>query len=133
MEIKIQRVQYMPKELASGILYVSEEFDIAMHLCACGCGSKIRTPLGVTEWRVEETKDGVTLYPSVGNWQQKCQSHYWIHGGKVFWAESWSKEKVAAGRKREGQRRQVYYDSIYGSDNSSYAQKVWSWWKSLFD
>ncbi|MDE1152229.1 MAG: DUF6527 family protein [Micavibrio sp.] len=133
MEIKIQRVQYMPKELTSGILYVSEEFDIAMHLCACGCGSKIRTPLGVTEWRVEETKDGVTLYPSVGNWQQKCQSHYWIHGGEVLWAEPWSKEKIAAGQKREGQRRQVYYDSMYGSNNTSYVQKVWAWWKSLFD
>lgn len=61
MQFEMRRVRYMPKELRPGILYVSEEFDIAMHLCACGCGSKIKTPLGVTEWSAEDTKTGPTL------------------------------------------------------------------------
>ena len=69
MKIELQRVQYMPKELKQGVLYVSEEFGAAAHLCACGCGSKIRTPLGPTEWAFEETDNGPTLCPSVGNWQ----------------------------------------------------------------
>ena len=42
MKIKLQRVQYMPKDLKPGVLYVSEQFGAAAHLCACGCGSKIR-------------------------------------------------------------------------------------------
>src|SRR5271165_7625051 len=70
MKVEMQRVHYMPKELNPGVLYVSEEFDIAMHLCACGCGSKVKTPLGPTEWSVEETKSGPSLRPSIGNWQQ---------------------------------------------------------------
>jgi len=82
MTIALQRVHYMPKELKPGILYVSEEFGIAAHLCPCGCGSKIRTPLGPTEWSVEATNSGPSLRPSVGNWQQACQSHYWIDRAK---------------------------------------------------
>lgn len=54
--MELQRVHYMPKDLKPGILYVSEEFGAAAHLCACGCGMKVSTPLGPTEWSVEETK-----------------------------------------------------------------------------
>ena len=93
MNFEMQRVHYMPKELRPGVLYVSEEFDIAMHLCACGCGSKVKTPLGPTEWSVEETKSGPSLRPSVGNWQQACQSHYWINRGEVRWAPGRSTKK----------------------------------------
>jgi hypothetical protein len=76
MRFVLQRVRYMPKELQPGVLYVSEEFLTAAHLCACGCGAKIRTPLGPAEWSVEEAPQGPTLWPSVGNWQQGCRSHY---------------------------------------------------------
>ena len=105
MRFQLQRVQYMPKELKAGVLYVSEEFDIAMHLCPCGCGSKVKTPLGPTEWSVEETKNGPSLWPSVGNWQQACQSHYWIDHGEVMWAEEWTPKRIAAGRRHEERRR----------------------------
>ena len=46
--IKLERVQYMPKQLSPGILYVSEKYSVAGHLCACGCGNKVITPLGPT-------------------------------------------------------------------------------------
>ena len=45
----------MPQDLRPGVLYVSEEFGAAAHLCACGCGEKVSTPLGPTEWSLEET------------------------------------------------------------------------------
>ena len=99
MKIELQRVHYMPKELKPGVLYVSEEFGAAAHLCACGCGSKIRTPLGPTEWALEETDSGPTLRPSVGNWQQACQSHYWIYRGEIVWSVKWTPEQIAAGRR----------------------------------
>jgi len=86
----------MPKELEPGVLYVSEEFGAAAHLCACGCGSKIRTPLGPTDWAFEEAESGPTLYPSIGNWQHACQSHYWIRQGRVVWAPKWAPEQIAA-------------------------------------
>jgi hypothetical protein len=75
MRFDLQRVRYIPAELRPGVLYVSKEFSIAVHLCACGCGTKIRTPLGPTEWSVKKTAKGPTLDPSVGNWQEPCQSH----------------------------------------------------------
>ena len=110
MKFTMQRVHYMPKDLIPAVLYVSEEFDIAMHLCACGCGTK--TPLGPTEWSVRETKRGPDLRPSVGNWQQPCQSHYWIDCGEVTWSEKWTAEEIAADRRSEQERRSDYYSAL---------------------
>lgn len=112
MRIELQRVHYIPKELKSGVLYVSEEFGTAAHLCACGCGSKVRTPLGPTEWTFEETESGPTLRPSIGNWQLPCQSHYWIIDGQVEWSFKWTPKQIAAGRHAEEESRHAYYDAI---------------------
>jgi hypothetical protein len=125
----LQRVRYMPSGLERGVLYVSEEFATAAHLCACGCGAKIRTPLGPTEWSFKETKSGPTLSPSIGNWQQACQSHYLIEGGQVIWAPKWSPEEIAAGRRAEENRRRAYYDALYPS---GMLQRFWRWLKSVF-
>jgi len=84
--LRLQRVHYMPKELEPGILHVSEEFDVAGHLCACGCGNKVMTPLSPTEWSFHESEKGPSLRPSIGNWQLPCTSHYWVDGGKVEWS-----------------------------------------------
>ena len=132
MKFELERVHYMPKELKPGVLYVSEEFDIAMHLCACGCGSKVRTPLGPTEWSVEETNSGPSLRPSVGNWQQACQSHYWIYRGEIRWAEKWTPEQIAAGRRYEEERRRAYYDALDRS-RGGIIQRFWRWLKGLFN
>src|SRR5258706_4587133 len=110
MKIELQRVQYMPKGLRPGVLYVAEEFGAAAHLCACGCGSKVRTPLGPTEWSVEETERGPTMHPSIGNWQQECRSHYWIQDGNVVWGRQWSQSQIEAGRADEQERRREYFD-----------------------
>jgi hypothetical protein len=102
----------MPKHLELGVLYVAEQFGAAAHLCACGCGSKIRTPLNPTDWRLEETNDGPSLYPSIGNWQLPCQSHYWIIRGEVVWSEKWTAEQIGAGRRRDEARARAYYDAL---------------------
>lgn len=126
----LQRVHYMPKALEPGILYVSEQFGTAAHLCACGCGAKIRTPLGPTEWKVAESAAGPSLWPSIGNWQQPCQSHYIIAHGGVRWAEKWTPEQIAAGRRGEEARRQAYYEQLY--QNPGLLSRFWRWLKSLF-
>jgi len=59
--ITLQPVEFMPRELEPGILYVSEKYGTAAHLCACGCGAKIRTPLGPTEWAVAQTPAGPSM------------------------------------------------------------------------
>lgn len=106
---RLERVQYIPKTLEPGVLYVAADFDTAVHLCACGCGTKVTTPLGSTEWQVSDTAGGPTLVPSVGNWQLPCRSHYLITGGKTRWAGQWSEERIEAGRKAEQRRREAYY------------------------
>jgi len=132
MKIKLQRVRHMPKELRPGVLYVSEEFGAAAHLCACGCGSKIRTPLGPTEWTLEETDNRPTLHPSIGNWQLPCQSHYLIIRGDVIWAPKWTPEQIAAGRRDEEMRAQVYYDAL-DYQRGGTLRRFWRWVKSLFE
>src|ERR1043165_9608112 len=112
MKIRLQRVHYMPKQLEAGVLYVSEEFGAAAHLCACGCGSKVSTPLGPTDWALERTDAGPTLYPSIGNWQQACQSHYWIFRGEIKWSDKWTPAEIAVGRRREDERQRAYYDAL---------------------
>ncbi len=112
-KFELRKVQYMPAKLEPGILYVAEEFGAAAHLCACDCGAIVRTPLDPTEWSLTETEDGPSLYPSIGNWQERCQSHYWIERGKVRWAPKWSAGQIEEGRRREQERRVEYYEALY--------------------
>lgn len=132
MKIELEHVYYMPKELKPCVLYVSKEFKTAAHLCACGCGEKVRTPLTPTEWTLKETINGPTLHPSVGNWQLACKSHYWIDQGKVIWSGTWTPEQIAMGRRIEEKRRRLYYGS---RDRQHYGtiQRLWHWIKSLFN
>ena len=131
MRFKLEKVRYIPAHLQPDILYVSKEFGIAVHLCACGCGSKIRTPLGPTEWSVRETRQGPTLRPSIGNWQERCQSHYLICRGEVKWADRWSQEQIAAGRKHEEQRRTAYFESR-SREHRGLVLRFLHWMRGLF-
>lgn len=123
--LRLQRVHYMPKELEPGILYLSEEFDVAGHLCACGCGNKVMTPLGPTEWSFQELEKGPSLTPSIGNWQLPCKSHYWIDGGKVEWSGAWSPEQVERGRRAEEERRRAHYESRKAKDGLAARVRRW--------
>lgn len=122
----------MPKLLKPGVLYVSEEFGTAAHLCACGCGAKIRTPLGPTEWSIEDTGAGPTLRPSIGNWQQACKSHYVIYRGEVIWAEAWTDTEIHAGRMSEEKRREAYYRALYNKSEGR-LDKFARWIKKFFE
>lgn len=108
--IILQCVKFVPRNLSPGILYVSEEYAVAVHLCACGCGNKVTTPLGPTEWSFSQRNGLATVRPSVGNWQLPCRSHYLIIDGRIHWAGQWSDAEIASGRKAEAQRRQTYYE-----------------------
>jgi hypothetical protein len=123
--ITVLHVEFMPKQLEPGILYVSEKYGAAAHLCACGCGEKIRTPLGSTEWAVSGAASRPSLWPSVGNWQKPCRSHYIIGNGKIVWCGNWTPEQIAAGRYSEEIRRRAYYDQMYAQQRVW--QRFWRW------
>jgi len=127
--IKLQRVEYMPKQLEPGILYVSEKFGAVAHLCACGCGAKIRTPLGATEWAFAEKSSGPSLWPSIGNWQQSCKSHYIIDSGEIIWCGTWTPDQIMAGRRAEEARRKAYFDAKY--PKRGLLHRIWQWLKRI--
>lgn len=128
-KFELRKVQYMPANLEPGILYVAREFKAAAHLCACGCGSIVRTPLN--RWTLVETEHGPSLDPSIGNWQEPCQSHYWIEHGEVRWAPKWSSSQIEAGRRQEEERRRAYYDAL-DRKRGGKMRRFWRWLKSLF-
>ena len=94
------------------------------------CGLKISTPLGPTEWTLEETDGGPSLTPSVGRWQSPCQSHYWITDGEIVWSGKWTPEQVAAGRSAEEARRVAHYDAL-DRKRAGIFRRLWAWLKSL--
>lgn len=83
-DLKPEFVHYMPKELNQGVLYISMEYSLVMHLCACGCGEKVATPLSPEDWTLYYDGESVSLSPSIGNWEFPCESHYWIKKNKVI-------------------------------------------------
>lgn len=131
MRIRLQRVQFMPKELQPGVLYYAEEYGAAAHLCACGCGSKIRTPIDETEWSIKEEKDGPSLHPSVGNWQKPCRSHYLIRRGKVIWCSALTEEEIQEGRRLEHENRVAYFDKK--KHRKKKARSLWDWLRKFLN
>lgn len=84
-EFTVAEVWHMPRLKAHGVLYISREFNLAIHLCACGCGVETVTPLN--EWRITEQNGGVTLRPSIGNFkgEKPYHAHYYVTNSKVEW------------------------------------------------
>jgi len=95
--IEPEFVTAFPQPLDLGVLYVSIRFSTAAHLCACGCGREVITPLSPAQWSV--TFDGkVSVWPSIGNWALPCRSHYVIEDGCVRWARDFTPAEVDENR-----------------------------------
>ncbi len=109
-KIELLKVHFLPKELKEGLLYVSEEFEVAAHLCPCGCKNKVITPLEETEWTFSENGNRPTLRPSIGNWELPCKSHYWIIDGLIEWSDEWNEEQIMEGRRAEEKVRDQFYN-----------------------
>lgn len=92
--IRPEFVEFIPKLLEPGVLYVSEKYRTASHLCACGCGEKVVTPLSPADWQLSMDGGKVSLHPSIGNWNYACKSHYWIRRNGIAWAGSMSKGQI---------------------------------------
>ena len=86
-EIKQKYVDTIPIHLENGVIYISKQYEIAVHLCACGCGGKTATPLGKEGWLLTDKNDKITLRPSIGNWsgEKPYHAHYFITENKIQW------------------------------------------------
>jgi hypothetical protein len=103
-------VAALPEALRPSVLYVTADGDVAGHLCACGCGREVITPLSPTDWSIDFGQQGATLMPSIGNWAFPCRSHYFIENGAVWWAGDMSNRAIALGRHRDKASKQRYYE-----------------------
>jgi hypothetical protein len=110
-QLKPMFVDFIPETLVDGILYVSMEYRTTAHNCCCGCGSAVYLPLSPTQWRVTFDGESVWMDPSIGSWSLPCQSHYWIHGNHVRWAEQWTDAQVGAVRASDRRSRERFFGS----------------------
>jgi hypothetical protein len=103
-------VTHIPEQLEPGVLYISMEYGTAAHSCCCGCGEEVVTPFTPTDWKMTFDGETVSLWPSVGNWNQRCRSHYVIDRGRVLEAKSWSDAQVAAEHLRDKAAKARHYE-----------------------
>lgn len=99
--LKTVFVDEMPEILEDGILYVSVECCVALHNCACGCGEEVSTPLVRTEYQLTIEGDAASIWPSIGNHDFACASHYVIKQGEILWAGRMSRGAIDVGRERD--------------------------------
>ncbi|MDR4888366.1 DUF6527 family protein [Fredinandcohnia sp. QZ13] len=102
MKIKVLKhsfVSLIPDNIEENKIYISLDYNTAIHKCACGCGEEVVTPLSPSDWKLIYNGESVSLSPSVGNWSYMCRSHYWIRDNRIVWAENWSDEKINKARK----------------------------------
>lgn len=137
--LKHEFVEFIPDELTEGTVYVSIRFATASHLCFCGCGTKVVTPLRPTDWKLIFDGKTISLEPSIGNWSFACKSHYWIRNNRVKWAPRWSQERIEAGRHHDRSAKEKYFASVAATTalpeddaGASAAAKKGLWiWKTL--
>ncbi len=98
-QITPEFVDEIPRELEHGILYICCRYRAVKHLCACGCGVAVNIPLYPTGWTLICDGVSVSLWPSIGNWSENCQSHYWIRNNRIEWGPKWSRGRIRRGRK----------------------------------
>ncbi|MBX3532346.1 MAG: hypothetical protein KF849_17210 [Rhizobiaceae bacterium] len=115
---RLEKVHHVPRELEPGVLYASDHYKIAVHLCACGCGSKVPVSLGPAGWTLTERAGWPTIRPSIGSGQLPCRSHYLITDGRVDWAPAMSAAQTRAvlgadHHRREAHIREAAYNSLW--------------------
>lgn len=132
-------VQYLPETLEPGILYISLEYVTASHLCCCGCGEEVVTPLSPVAWRMTFDGETISLWPSIGNWNLQCRSHYIIERGRIVVAAPWSNEQVAAERKRDSKAKAEFFGEPKETplvpepaDAGPKQSEKESWWREMW-
>lgn len=106
-------VQCIPDVLDDRVIYVSIEYGTVVHRCCCGCGEEVVTPLSPTDWKLIYDGKTVSLTPSIGNWNFKCQAHYWIIEDRVMWARKLSARRIQQIRDSDRLAKNEYYSGEY--------------------
>lgn len=77
----------IPRVKEAGIIYISKEFETAIHLCPCGCGVEAVTPFDKAYgWKFCDCTGEVSFEPSILNTACPNRAHYFITNGLVVWS-----------------------------------------------
>lgn len=109
MKLEHRFVKLIPDQIEEGVLYISIEYATAIHKCVCGCKNDVVTPFSPTDWQLTYDGETISLYPSIGNWNFECKSHYWITNNKITHARRWSKEEIELGRERDAKKKKAFF------------------------
>lgn len=82
MRYHYKLVDRIPKQMEEGVVYHTEEFELAGLLCACGCGHRI-TLIVPDSHKVWDDGGFATIQPSVGVFDAACKSHFIIRAGNI--------------------------------------------------
>jgi hypothetical protein len=132
-------VKTIPDRLDYCVLYISIEYGTIMHLCACGCGNEVITPLSPAGWKISYDGESISLNPSIGNWSFECQSHYWIKSGKIVWSYKFSEDEIIKTRNLDEQdQKKRYQEKLFERKDRGHIianaskSKRFSWIDKLF-
>ncbi len=135
--LKHRFVKNAPRHLSPSVLYISVEYCTMLHLCACGCGRKVVTPLSPNDWSMAFNGKTVTVHPSIGSWSLPCQSHYFIKRGEVVWAGQWSEQQIQRGRETNLIHKRGKQSENFGTQEAPPLADVESgkstWFQTLFN
>jgi len=111
-------VQFIPEQLEPGVLHISMEYATAAHSCCCGCGLQVITPFTPTDWKLTYDGETISLWPSIGNWNFPCRSHYIVRQSRIIAAGPWNDKQIENGRTRDKKRKEEHFDRQHSCDVS---------------
>lgn len=122
-------VDLMPEQLEDGVLYVCVQYETVSHLCLCGCGNEVVSPLHPQQWSLTFDGETVSLAPSIGNWSFPCKSHYWIKRNRVHWSKGLTPEQIHRLRTRDRHSLQEHFEAQSSKTRSRFGGP---WWVRLW-
>lgn len=134
--IEHRYVDVIPNELEEGTLYISRRFNTASHLCACGCGTRIPTPLNPSKWTLTDHGKTVSLSPSVGLGTLECRSHYWIRRSQIDWFPDMTDAQTRRAQARDHYASQVFTGEVVPpppQPQPARPNEPKGWWQSFLN
>lgn len=108
--LKHEFVEFVPEKLEEHTVYISIPYATVSHLCVCGCGHEVVTPLSPTDWQLTFNGESVSLDPSIGNWSFPCRSHYFVRRNRVRWSYEMSAKEIKALRRDDARAKEDYFE-----------------------
>ena len=131
-------IEFIPETIEEGKLYISDVYQTAIHKCCCGCGEEVVTPLSPADWQLKKNMNRVSLRPSIGNWNYRCKSHYFVTNNRVIWADKFTQKQISSVQAKDNLDKQKYIanknkqGSNSEQDSDSWFSKLWLVIKSFF-